>query len=151
MAEHEGELRLRLGDEGKWRQWVDAHPARDEGQAGHLRDLEVTQGYCNADDLIDALGEYVYSYEGDPLTDDWSEWMSASVAPPDKKALANLVVTMGENRLDIPKWRVGLSDSLNRWRASDSAATSESVPDDSTGGSPKPARSGTTKKATPAP
>lgn len=152
MAEHEGELRLRLGDDGEWRRWVDAHPARDEGQPGHQRDLEVTLGYCNADDLIDNLGTYVYSYDGEPLEpDDWASWMAASVAPPDKKAIANLVVAMSESRLDIPKWRVGLSDSLSRLRDSDSSATSASAPAASTGGSRARSKSGTTKKATPAP
>ena len=149
MAEHEGEMRLRAGEDGAWRLWVNEHPARDEGEPGHKRDVEVTGGYCDADALIEALGDYAYSWNGEPLADgDWDTLFKDSVGGPDKKAMANAVVTMHESRLDFRQWRSGLSDNLHRLSASVSPATSASVPADSTAGSPVRVSKASTKRAT---
>jgi hypothetical protein len=150
MAEHEGELRVRAKrTDGEWRNWANTHPARDEGEPGHDRDLEVAGGYCSADDLLEDLGTYAYSWNGEELADgDWSAVFQDSVAAPDKKLIAQAVVSMYESRLDFRQWRSGLSDSLSRLSASDSPETSESAPDDSTGGSPSESSEATTETAT---
>lgn len=111
MADYEGELRLRATKtDGEWRQWVNEHPARDEDEAGHKRDLEVTFGYCNADALIDDLAAYAVAWNGEPL--EAGDWDVLSVANADKKKIANLVVAMYESDLSLPKWRSALSTSL---------------------------------------
>jgi len=112
MADYEGELRVRATKtDGEWRQWVNEHPARDEDQPGHKRDLEVTGGYCSADALIDDLATYAVAWNGEPLNSgDWDE--SITLTNGDKKKIANLVVAMYETDLNLPKWRSALSDSL---------------------------------------
>jgi hypothetical protein len=148
MAEHEGELRLRASSDGDWRRWVNAHPARDEGQPGHFRDEEVAFGYCNADDLIDSLGTYAHSWNGELLApDDWA-MLAENVGGPDLKQAATAVVAMHESRLDFRQWRSGLSESLRKSNGSDSPAPSKSAPADSTGGSRRKSSAATTKKAT---
>ena len=149
MAEHEGEMRVRANlTDGEWRQWVDEHPARDEGQPGHERDLRWTGGYCDADALVDNIGLFVYSWNGDPLQPgDWSDIFSPTVSLPDKGQMATAVVSMYESVTDFPRWRLGLSAALNRSSGSASRAPSASATDDSTAGSPEPSRSATTETA----
>lgn len=152
MAEAEGELRVRAITDGDWRLWVDEHPPRPEGQPGHQRDEEVTFGVCNADALIEDLGRYAYTWNGDRLAEgDWAEHLQPRLSSPDLKLLATTVVSMHESRLDFREWRSFLSVGLSRSRGSVWPATSTSAPDDSTAGSPEPSNEGSTGTATPAP
>jgi hypothetical protein len=105
MVEHTGTLGLLGVDEGKWRAWVDEHPARE----GNARDQQITLGYCNADDLLDDLGTYAKTWNGDDLAaGDW-DWIKSQAAPGDLKELGRLVVSMHEMAVDVPKL---LSDLL---------------------------------------
>lgn len=105
LAEHTGTLVLQGITEGEWRLWVDAHPAREDSD----RDNTLAFGCCNADDLIDNLGTFAHSWNGDDLKPgDW-DFLKANAAPGDIKTLAQLVVTMHESVVDIPKL---LSSSL---------------------------------------
>ena len=161
MAQYEGEIRVRAIDDGDWRLWVNAHPARtapaaetetseaSEGQPGWRRDLEVTQGYCNADDLIDDLSRYVVAWNGEPVADsDWENVFRPSLGSPDLKELAAAVVTMHESRLDFRRWRARLSAALTRSVASSLPEPSGSVPDGSSDGNPSPSSTASTEKAT---
>jgi hypothetical protein len=104
MAEHTGTLTLIGIEDGKWREWVDAHPAR----ADNSRDRNVAFGYCNADDLIETLGTYANAWNGEPLAaGDW-DWIKSQAAPGDLKELAQLVVSMHEMAVDVPKLLSGL-------------------------------------------
>ena len=148
MSEYEGELRIRAVDDGEWRRWTNEHPARDENQPGHKRDQAVTFGYCNADDLIDDLGTYAHSWNGEEMSgDDWTV-IAASVSAADKKQIASLVVSMHESDISIPKWRSALSASLASERASNLRNGSASPTADSTGGSPRNGTSTTTPTGT---
>lgn len=136
MAAEEGELRVRAIQDGEWRRWCDAHPARAEGEPGHERDTEVAAGYCNADDLIDDLGTYAATFDDEPLAEgDWAAIFADSVSMPDKKQIASAVVAMHESRLDFRPWRNALSANLLKLNDSASRGLSESAPDDSTDGS----------------
>lgn len=105
MIEHTGTLTLLGVDDGKWREWVDAHPARE----GNKRDRQIALGYCNADDLLDDLGRYAKAWNGDDLAaGDW-DWIKSQAAPGDLKELGRIVVSMHEMAVDVPKL---LSDLL---------------------------------------
>jgi hypothetical protein len=152
MSEHEGELRVRAVTDGEWRRWANEHPGRGEDEKGYARDQEVTFGYCNADDLLDDLATYAYTWNGDPLTgEDWKTVLEPSIAGPDLKQIATAVVAMHESSLDFRQWRSGLSANLSRFADFASPETSTSVPADSTGGNPEPSSSVMTEKATAAP
>lgn len=144
MDESTGEMRLRAIEDGAWRRWVNAHPARPEGEPGHEADQEVARGYCNADDLLDDLGPFVHAWDGDLLDDgDWAI-MAASTARPDKKRIATAVVAMHEQVMDIPKWGRSLSVTLGKWRDDDSLAASAVRPASSSAASPPSDTSTTT-------
>lgn len=111
MREHTGTLTLRGIDEGKWRLWVEAHPAREDSE----RDNRIAHGYCNGDDLIDNLATFAAAWNGDPLKPavydadgelvepgDW-DWIRSKAAPGDLLELASLVVVMHESVIDVPK------------------------------------------------
>lgn len=101
MDEHTGELRLRAIDNGEWRRWVDEHPARE----GNDRDGRVAFGVCNGDDLLDSLGKWAQSWNGEPLAEgDW-EFIRAKAAGGDLVAMAHSVVAMQEAEVDLPKLR----------------------------------------------
>lgn len=147
MAEHEGELRIRALDDGEWRRWVNAHPARvkEDDPAGYARDIEVAAGYCNADDLIEDLGMWAFSWDGDPLAE--SDWpvLTATIARPDKKVIARAVVGMHEQMgTELPKWRAGLSATLRKWPAAVSPVPSADLPASSSDESPQSDTSTTT-------
>jgi len=117
-----------IGD-GAWRRWCNEHPARDEGEPGHNRDREVAGGYCNADDLLDSLGRFAYSWDGELIGDgDW-ELLSKRFAPSDKKRIATLVTSMYDGNLDIPKLLSDLRPILSESAVSGSVGISASVPD----------------------
>lgn len=152
MSEHEGDMRLQAGDEGVWRRWVNAHPAREEDEPGHQRDLQVAGGYCNADDLIETLGTYAHSWNGDPLAaGDWDAIFKDNISGPDKKKLAENVIAMYESRLDFRQWRSGLSDSLRKLNASDSLGIYGSVPAVFTAGNPQSSSEASTETVTESP
>lgn len=164
MAEDEGELRI-ASDEGKWLQWVKEHPARQktDDPAGYARDIEISRfvtGYapdgspiltprCNADDLIDDLGIWASSWEGEPLTDtDWAV-LAASIGRPDKKRIAQGVVAIHEQTdFDLGKWRAGLSVTLRKSPADASPALSADPPQSSLAESPQNDTSTTTPTTT---
>lgn len=111
MAEYEGELTVRASwSDGDWKQWCLAHPAREEDQPGHRDDLMITGGYCNAEDLIVALPEFVVAWQGEPLAP--GDFDALNLLRPDKKAIASMVVGLYEVGEDVPKWRSGLSAQL---------------------------------------
>lgn len=149
MAEYEGVLRLRAVEDGAWRLWANAHPARGEGEPGHKRDVEVAGGYCNADDLILSLATYAHSWNGEVLDEGvYDELIAPNLTGGDKKSLARLVVTMHESDMSLPKWRSALSVNLRNERASTSPDVSASAPDVSSAGSPQSDTSSTTQPAT---
>jgi hypothetical protein len=103
--EHTGILTLRGFDEGAWRLWVDEHPARE----GNKRDDEIAHGFCNADALIDGLEQFAHQWNGaDMAAGDWA-FIAENAAPADIKQIAELVVAMHENAVNLPKL---LSSSL---------------------------------------
>lgn len=147
MAEHEGELRIgATTTDGEWRNWANAHPGREEGEPGHKRDRDVTLGYCNADDLLEDLGKYAVSWNGEPLAEgDWDSIFAPNIGNPDLKQIATNVIAVFESRLDFSEWRRLFQDNLSRYSDSASLETSESAPDDSMVGSPEPSKSATTE------
>lgn len=99
MAEHTGTLTLQAVTEGKWRTWVDEHPARE----GNKRDAQIAYGCCNADDLLDDLEQFATKWNEDPIKPgDW-DFILANAAPGDVKSLVQLVVVMHETAVDVPK------------------------------------------------
>lgn len=150
MAEHEGELRLRATrTDGEWRRWCNEHPAREEGEPGYDRDMRVTSGYCNADDLLDDLATYALSWNGEPLAPtDFADIIEPATSTADKAEIATAVVSMYESRLDFPRLRSSLSASLKRSSALNSPQPSESPTSDSTDGNPAPSSEATTLTVT---
>lgn len=149
MREFEGEVRVAAKvTDGDWRRWVNEHPAREKDQPGHKRDLEVTGGYCNADDLIDDLGTYAHAWNGEEMGDgDW-ETIGVNISGADKKDLARLVVSMYEQGVSIPKLPSDWSGRSRNGTVAASPAPSGSPTSDSTAGSPKNDTSTTTPTGT---
>ena len=126
VAANEGELRVRATSDGEWRRWVDAHPPRVEGETGYRRDVDVAGGYCNADALIDDLGLWASSWDGEPLSDgDWANVLAPSIDGARLAKVATSIVEMHVIAVDFTQVRTGLSASLNRLRVSVSPEISE--------------------------
>lgn len=105
MAEHTGTLTLHGVTEGQWREWVDGNPARE----GNDRDKAIAWNCCNADALLDDLERYAKAWNGEDLKPgDW-DFILSNAAPGDVKALVQIVVSMHEMAVNVPKL---LSSSL---------------------------------------
>ena len=111
MEEHTIVLALRGKADGEWRNWTSAHPARDEDEdpQGHKRDARHG-GFCNIDDLIETLGEFVAKYgDEDPDPDSWA-FIRDNAAGGDLTRLASKVIAMHEQVVDAGKSRVAWLD-----------------------------------------
>lgn len=128
MREHTGRLVLAGVTSGEWRLWADAHPAREDNNF----DDAVTFGFCNAADLMEALGSYAKSWNGTLLDKgDW-DFIESKAAPGDLKNAAQNVVQMHEAVGAVaPKSRKGSSPAQTSEPSSASPAPSESPASDS--------------------
>lgn len=101
MAEHTVEVTVRAKQDGDWRTWCAAHPAREDDR----RDTTEFAGLCDADALIAAAGDWVTAVNGAPLKPgDW-DFVTAAAAPGDVKELAKRIVRMQERGVDLGKSR----------------------------------------------
>jgi len=109
MAEHTGEVVVEAMLPGEWKQWVNAHPARDGDDPNFRRDVAFG-AWCNADALIDDLGLWVVSWNGEPLREgDW-EFVVENAPRGALKQLAALVINMHEgDDVPVPKSRISSS------------------------------------------
>jgi hypothetical protein len=91
---------------------------------------------CDADALIDNLGAFVHSWNGEALTAaDWADIFEPVVGSGDVGEMASNVVGLYEGRLNFPQWRSALSSNLKKLNDYSSPAPSESLTSDSTAGS----------------
>ncbi len=100
-------LSAKLSD-AEWNAWVDAHPARDEGEPGFERDQRGSQGLCNVDDLVDELRKYADTWNGEPVTDEDWDFIAERANNGSKIEMALTVVSLYEQTIDLPKWRSAL-------------------------------------------
>lgn len=137
---------------GEWRNFVDEHPPRIEGETGHDRDQRRTFGLVNADALIDGLGRFAHAWDGEPLADgDFDKLLRDNIAPGDLAEMATKVTLMYESSPDFGQWRSVLLSGQPKPHDSAEPETSGSPRSDSTGGSPEVSSEGSTVTATPAP
>lgn len=107
IAENNVRLQLRGKRLGEWRQWAAAHPARDEDvdPQGAARDRKWAAGQVNVDDLAADLHQFVVSYNGEPPSQEWAEFVEANGAPLHLVLAASKVVGMHEQAVDEGKSR----------------------------------------------
>ena len=92
MREHTGEIRLQGKPAGEWRRFVDANPPRKDNKA----DEAFTYGLCDADALLASLGDFVVSWNGDPLGEgDW-DFIANRAPAGDLKEMCRQVVQLHE-------------------------------------------------------
>lgn len=108
IAESEGELMLRGISGGDWQRWKDEHPPRED----NVTDTRVAFGLCNATDLLNDLGRFVVSWDGEDLADgDW-QMLAEQIPPGDLRELVTAVVAMHERSgVRIPKSLSGSSET----------------------------------------
>lgn len=104
-------------DDGRWRQFVINHPARDEqakgedGQprfvdaAGYAEDARWTNGLCNVAELAKQMHDWAISYNGEDPSDEWREFVASNGAPGDLVKAASSVVARHVNAVDPGKSR----------------------------------------------
>jgi hypothetical protein len=101
MEDETAKVLFRAKSRGEWRQWCMENPARD----GERRDNVTMAGICNADALVDTLGEYVAKInDDDPANGDW-EFVATNAAPAALDAAARVVLEMHETVVDAGKSR----------------------------------------------
>ncbi|HET6916589.1 MAG TPA: hypothetical protein VFH56_10920 [Acidimicrobiales bacterium] len=106
-------LLLRV-DDGAWRQWVAAHPARDEeaDPSGHAEDAMWAGGLCNVGALTGDLHQWIAAYNDDAPSDRWRALVDKAGAPGDMRRAASTLVGMHTQVVDPGKSRRAWRDSL---------------------------------------
>lgn len=97
----EGDLLLRAIRGHEWQAWKDAHPPRED----NVTDRDVAFGVCNATDLLNDLGQFAVSWNGEEFSEgDWDGWFRDQIAPGDLREIVSAVVAMHEmSGVRIPK------------------------------------------------
>lgn len=159
LDEKSGTLVLRNNlTSGEWRNFVDENPPRSEGEKGYERDQSRAVGMVNADALIDAIDSFAHTWDGDQLApavrdhkgeivtpSQFNRLLRDNIPPGDLAEMATAVVLMYETSTDFGEWRTALSRGLERLSGFAELSTFESVPSDSTAGSPEPSSEATTE------
>ena len=112
---------------GEWENFVDEHPPRTEGPAKE-RDDRRAGGVVNSSALLDHLGEFVHTWQGEPITGaDWSSRIEPALWPGNLGTLCLTVVSLYEQPRDFRQARSGLSQILGALTDSAQPATSASA------------------------
>lgn len=143
MGEYEGDLTItKTRTDGEWAQWCIEHPALDEDAPGAREDAFIG-GVCSAVALYDDLATYVTHWEGEPLPEGGFD--AFELGRPDKRAIAQTVVSMYEVGANLPKLRSGLrmllasgpfSPSPEPSASASDASTATNLPSDTTTSTP---------------
>jgi len=135
-AEQSGVLVLRAAwSRGEWENFVDANPPRTEGPAKE-RDERRAGGVVDSSALLDRLGDFVHSWQGQPVASgEWSSQIEPSLWPGNLVTLCLTVVGMYEQPRDFRQARSGLSQILGVLTDSAQPATSASARAGTPGGS----------------
>lgn len=111
VREHSGTLLFRAEEAGKWQRWKDANPARrskefnQDGRPAIVEDDEAhTYGRCNASALLARLGDFVVSWNDEPISADQWQKLASVAGPGALLKCVSLVVGLheGEGILAIP-------------------------------------------------
>lgn len=103
LGDHQGELGLEGMTGGNWQRFKDDNPAREDNR----NDLIFASGLCDSTALFNALGKFVKTWDGEPVTaSDWDEWLGERIAYADRRDLIGAIVKMHEQgAARSPKFR----------------------------------------------
>jgi hypothetical protein len=103
LANFQGEIGLQGLTGGEWQRFKDEHPPRKD----NANDARFTSGACDSAALFAALGKFVSTWDGEPVSaDDWDKWLAERITYADRRDLVPAVVQMHEAGLArSPKWR----------------------------------------------
>jgi hypothetical protein len=103
LANVQGEVGLRGMSGGDWQRFKDDNPPRKDNDA----DLRFAAGTCDSSALFEALGRFVETWNGEPVSkSDWNEWLGDLIAYADRRDMVTEVVDMHERGLGrSPKFR----------------------------------------------
>lgn len=113
LAEVQGELGLCGMTGGDWQRFKDENPPRrvkssDDAESElNAADARFTGGLCDSSALFSALGRFVETWDGEPVSKaDWNDWLADQIAYADRRDLVTEVVQMHERGLSrSPKFR----------------------------------------------
>jgi hypothetical protein len=103
LANFQGEVGLQGVTGGEWQRFKDENPPRKD----NANDARWAGGNCDSAALFAALGRFVRSWDGEPVTAaDWDDWLAERITYADRRDLVPAVVQMHEQGLArSPKFR----------------------------------------------
>lgn len=103
LAEFQGEVGIVGFTGGKWEQFKEDHPPREDNVA----DNRYALGYCDSAALFGALGKFVKSWGGEELSpSDWGDWLAERITYADRRDLVTEIVGLHEKKINrAPKSR----------------------------------------------
>lgn len=103
LAEFQGDVGLVGFTGGKWEQFKEDHPPREDNAA----DKRYALGFCDSSALFAALGQFVKAWGGEELAaTDWADWLSERITYADRRDLVTEIVGLHEKKINrAPKSR----------------------------------------------
>ncbi len=103
LADVQGEVGLVGFTGGEWQRFKNDNPPREDNE----QDRRYTGGVCDSAALFVALGKFVKTWDGEPVSEsDWDEWLAERITYADRRDLVPAVVQMHEAGLArSPKFR----------------------------------------------
>lgn len=104
LEDSEATLTLRVLDPGDWLQFVEEHPAADEGEPGHTADVTVCRGWVNAKDLLANIGRFIVGWNDETLPEGaWTAEHTKKIPPANAQKVLQSIVDHHQRPVILPK------------------------------------------------
>lgn len=104
LEESEATLTMRVFDPGEWIQFVEEHPAAEEGEPGHTMDVTVCRGWVSASALLENIGRFIVGWNDEPLGEGaWTAAHTKKIPPANTQKLLQSIVDHHQRPVILPK------------------------------------------------
>lgn len=104
LEDSEATLTLRVLDPGEWLQFVEEHPAADEGEPGYTADITVCRGWVSTKALLADIGRFIVGWNDEPLPDGaWTAEHTKKIPPSNTQKVLQSIVDHHQRPVILPK------------------------------------------------
>lgn len=100
----EASLTLRVLDPGEWLQFVEQHPAADEGEPGYTADTTIGRGWVSVTALLAEVGRFIVGWNDEKLPEGaWTAEHTKKVPPYYMQNVLQSIVDHHQRPVTLPK------------------------------------------------
>ena len=99
----EATLTLRVLDPGEWLQFIEEHPAAEEGEPGHASDAAVCRGWVSTKALLANVGRFIVGWNDEEIPEGaWTAEHSKKIPPANTQKLLQSIVDHHQRPVILP-------------------------------------------------